>query len=326
MKRMLTLVLFFLVMYGPSFGQHKWLGIFNFEYPTDSTGNFKVTHTMRRDTITEGVDYVLSNPAPLPSSGSAFMELFTALTGSHFGFPSGSIPGAIDSMEFLIAQLNPARDTTQPVVQNVVGQSLWLYFEVKVHTPDSTYDQDHSYYFTPGYEAYFKIPITPELENIFIKTFGSFPSPTDTTSLAFAFLNDGQWKNDGIVCEMDSVEIRAYFPHFSKIGGGGRGLKIETSAVEEWVSSTPAKFNLAQNYPNPFNPATKIAYSLPNSGYVTLKVFNTIGTEVKSLISSYKNAGSYEVNFDAGNLPSGIYFYSLSFGNEVITNKMMLIK
>ncbi len=88
----------------------------------------------------------------------------------------------------------------------------------------------------------------------------------------------------------------------------------------------PANYSLSQNYPNPFNPSTTIKYSIPQSSFVKIKVFNTIGQEVAELVNQELQTGNYEVTFDARNLPSGIYFYRLEAGKFVQTNKMILIK
>ena len=87
-----------------------------------------------------------------------------------------------------------------------------------------------------------------------------------------------------------------------------------------------SRFYLSQNYPNPFNPVTTIKYSLQQTGYITLKVFNTIGEEVATLASNVEEAGSHEVGFDASALNSGVYYYRLESGGFSETNKMMLIK
>ncbi len=85
-------------------------------------------------------------------------------------------------------------------------------------------------------------------------------------------------------------------------------------------------FTLYQNYPNPFNPKTKIKYSIPKSGNVLLKVFDVLGKEIESLVDEYKNAGTYELDFNAINLPSGVYFYRMVIGSYSKTNKMTLLR
>lgn len=88
----------------------------------------------------------------------------------------------------------------------------------------------------------------------------------------------------------------------------------------------PGDFCLMQNYPNPFNPNTKISWQSPVSGWQTLKVFDVLGTEVATLVDEYKSSGSYQINFDCGSLPSGIYFYKLQAGSYFETRKMILMK
>lgn len=85
-------------------------------------------------------------------------------------------------------------------------------------------------------------------------------------------------------------------------------------------------FSLEQNFPNPFNPSTKISWQSPVNGHQTLKVYDIIGNEVATLVDEYKPAGSYEVNFDASKLSSGVYLYRLQSGSEIITRKMTLLK
>lgn len=85
-------------------------------------------------------------------------------------------------------------------------------------------------------------------------------------------------------------------------------------------------YKLEQNYPNPFNPITTINYSLPNSSFVKLVVYNSIGQEIADLVNETIAAGNHSVEFDASNLPSGIYFYRLQAGEFVQTRKMILLK
>ncbi|MBT8387806.1 MAG: T9SS type A sorting domain-containing protein, partial [Ignavibacteria bacterium] len=90
--------------------------------------------------------------------------------------------------------------------------------------------------------------------------------------------------------------------------------------------TTPGVFALEQNYPNPFNPSTKINFSLTVDSKVSLKVFDVLGQEVATLINSNLLAGSHNVDFSAGNIKSGVYFYILQAGDNVETKKMVLMK
>ncbi len=91
-------------------------------------------------------------------------------------------------------------------------------------------------------------------------------------------------------------------------------------------NQTPTAFDLSQNYPNPFNPSTNIKFAVPVSGMVKLVVYDVTGREAGILLSEQMNAGTYSVNFDASQLSSGIYFYTLTAGDFTQTKKMMLIK
>jgi hypothetical protein len=88
----------------------------------------------------------------------------------------------------------------------------------------------------------------------------------------------------------------------------------------------PQKFQLGQNYPNPFNPSTVISYSIAKAGNVTLKVYNMLGQEVATLVNGYQAASSYDVNFNASSLSSGVYLYELRTGSNSIIKKMTLMK
>lgn len=106
------------------------------------------------------------------------------------------------------------------------------------------------------------------------------------------------------------------------------GIDVEPlTGVEPTITTKiPSEFNLYQNYPNPFNPETNISFDMPESGFISLKVFNSLGEEVATLVNEFKNKGSYNVSFDGANLSSGIYFYKLEYENFVSIKKMMLIK
>jgi hypothetical protein len=85
-------------------------------------------------------------------------------------------------------------------------------------------------------------------------------------------------------------------------------------------------FSLSQNFPNPFNPVTVISYQLPQSGMITLKVYDILGREVASLVDEYQPEGRYEVEFDAEGLSSGVYLYRIKAGSFMETRKMILLR
>ncbi len=88
----------------------------------------------------------------------------------------------------------------------------------------------------------------------------------------------------------------------------------------------PQTFSLEQNYPNPFNPVTKIKFTLASNEYTTLKVYDIIGKEITTLVNNQMEKGHYEINFDASNLPSGVYLYTLNAGGYKETRKMILMR
>jgi hypothetical protein len=88
----------------------------------------------------------------------------------------------------------------------------------------------------------------------------------------------------------------------------------------------PEKFELYQNYPNPFNPSTVINYNLTSGSEVSLKVYNSSGVEIKTLVEGFKNAGYYSVSFDGKDFSSGVYYYKIISGSFISVKKMMLLK
>jgi len=114
-----------------------------------------------------------------------------------------------------------------------------------------------------------------------------------------------------------------FFYRLKQIDFGGR---YEYSDEIEVEVTGPLAFELEQNYPNPFNPSTVIKYSIPEGGFVTLDVYNLLGEKVTTLVNGVQEAGRYEVNFDASNLASGVYVYSLKSGSFNLVKKMLLMK
>jgi len=145
----------------------------------------------------------------------------------------------------------------------------------------------------------------------------------------------GNWKNIGrmFLPADSSISIKVIDSGESLSGPVIRAdafkvLLYEESpiSVNEDNSAYAKEYKLEQNYPNPLNPSTKIKYSIPKVSQVSLKIFNTLGREIETLVNEEKPVGNYEVNWNAENLPSGVYFYRLQAGDFVQTRKMILLK
>lgn len=120
----------------------------------------------------------------------------------------------------------------------------------------------------------------------------------------------------------------AFLYHFSAgiVPFGLYKIPVQIAASINKIDELPSEYFLNQNYPNPFNPVTKIEFSIPELQQVTLKIFDSLGREVKELINNEFTAGKYSYEFDGGELSSGVYFYRLTSGGFNSVKKMILIK
>ncbi len=104
-------------------------------------------------------------------------------------------------------------------------------------------------------------------------------------------------------------------------------IQVESpDAITDRLQRQPSSFVLNQNYPNPFNPTTTIRYQLSVNSNVQVRVYNALGQKVRALVDAEQGAGKYQIDFNAGNLPSGTYFYTLRAGSEIATRRMILNK
>jgi hypothetical protein len=163
--------------------------------------------------------------------------------------------------------------------------------------------------------------------NIFVGTWGG--------GVFFSTDNGAHWTN----IHSASMNPWDWTVTVSPDGKGGKDLLVGTEGGGAWrrplsdintnvkqLSSQPKRFTLSQNYPNPFNPTTTISYELPKESFVSLKVFDLLGREVTTLVSEEMSAGSYSRQWNATNIPSGIYFYRLQAGSFCETKKLVLLK
>jgi hypothetical protein len=162
-------------------------------------------------------------------------------------------------------------------------------------------------------------------------------------SYTLTSLSVTDWETIGLVNGNGTTTEKSFYSFVDKNPSQGKSYyrlkqidfdgSYEFSNIVEVDFSLPIKFSLEQNYPNPFNPSTKIKYSIPSfalSGVedsrVILKVFGVLGNEVATLVDEEKPIGTYEINWNAANLPSGVYVYKLQSGSFVETKKMILLK
>ncbi len=121
----------------------------------------------------------------------------------------------------------------------------------------------------------------------------------------------------------DNISSGSYSYRLKQIDFDG---SVSYSGEIEVSVTLPEEFTLGQNYPNPFNPSTRIEYSIPKDGYVSLKVYNALGQQVASLVDGIVKAGSHQVTFNAADLSSGAYYYRIEAGNNVSVKKMIVLK
>lgn len=133
-----------------------------------------------------------------------------------------------------------------------------------------------------------------------------------------------------IIINFQPVTVENYLSRLTLYTNNGMYAQVVAGVGKSpsgvFIEDPLFSFSLSQNYPNPFNPVTTINYQIPERGFVTLKVYDVLGNEVATLTNEEKLAGSYKIELNAPDLPSGIYFYRLRTSSFVQTKKMILLK
>lgn len=311
-------VLLGLIFFTSAWAQHRIPFSLIFEYPK---GTRVIRYVSQKDTIKEGIDFKIKGKA-LPAEARKWQMVYDILNGSLLKFQPNSIPDQIDSLHLIISRLAQF-DTVTGYFQNISGEKLWLFIEVSVFNTEQINKGSDTFLLMNGKPAYLKIPLSPILDTLWRRSLTFVPQESDDISIGY--LINGKWTRQGAGWEIDREknELRIFLPRLGRLGGSnsqfGKSKNMEDKSKEE-------KSLFVQNFPNPFNPITRIEYIIPSDGYITLKVYNSIGNEIMTLASGFKPKGMYEVYFDGSNLPSGIYFYTLTLGGKVQTNKMTLLK
>ncbi|MCF6269352.1 MAG: T9SS type A sorting domain-containing protein [Melioribacteraceae bacterium] len=143
--------------------------------------------------------------------------------------------------------------------------------------------------------------------------------------------NGSSWTfiNDGFPQYPYTVVLAANSTTIFAGGPGGNSIwsrTLQVTEVEDENIGVPLKYSISQNYPNPFNPATTINYTLRESGIVKIKIYDILAKEIRTLVNKEQSSGSYQINFDASNLSSGVYLYELSVNDFHSIKKMNIIK
>jgi ligand-binding sensor domain-containing protein len=161
--------------------------------------------------------------------------------------------------------------------------------------------------------------------NIFVGTFGDGIWRSTNNGNTWGQINDGLGSGAYYVLSL-GADNQYLFAGTNGSGIWRRPLYQVVTGIEEETNLQLKEFSLEQNYPNPFNPSTSIKYQVSSISQVILKVYDVLGNEVVTLVNEEKPAGSYEVNFNASRLASGIYFYKLQAGSFIETKKMILLR
>lgn len=182
------------------------------------------------------------------------------------------------------------------------------------------------YKFTSVQSDYLQVQANFSKNGTFIGVGASYLNPTNTyTQFSINIIFNGQDIPDSVLIAI-FVGNTAGFAHVgSKMFIDDLSWGTATD-VNDNNSQTPNEFKLEQNYPNPFNPSTRIQYQVSSNSQVSLKVYDLLGNEVAGLVDEYKEAGRYEVEFNAENLASGMYIYKLQTEGFVETKKMILLR
>ncbi|PID59355.1 MAG: hypothetical protein CR986_06315 [Ignavibacteriae bacterium] len=301
----LSIIFFF----GIVFGQTKKIS-YNFFIEDCDT-----TISLFNGNIQEGQEIVIEE-YDLPDANTKAQLFYNLIVGSRIGFPENSFNEDISCDITLTGLCDLDITNLEPDSNDLIKL---VYLKIKVTGVNSgVHGEFEPYYLENGNEYYFNIP----LQNLttFLNTLNY-----DINSFTPYYLNDNlETSNEGIRRFVGTEYLSVYAKSFSAFGVGFKVKQTDIAEIDGTLVTNTYK--LEQNYPNPFNPSTNINYTLPSNGFTKLVVYNSIGEIVSTLVNQNQSAGNYSINFDARNLSAGIYYYSLTSGNFVQTNKMILLK
>ena len=250
------------------------------------------------------------------------------LTATEFTFPAPNV------LEFEVRLMHTNPDSS--VFLNTLAQYIFIFNPEYANGGTLTYTKLDSE-LPPGWQPYnpqvsgnqlllapaFFGGEYPVISSIFPGTL-IVKMRLQTSASSFAGSLDLQWKNGPVNFY---TRIRAYLNGLStEITNPLYHFIDFPTSINNNSNKLTEIFYLKQNYPNPFNPVTNLEFGISNFGFVSLKVYDALGKEVRTLVSERRPAGYYNAVFDGSDLPSGIYFYKLEVGEFIVTKKMIMLK
>jgi hypothetical protein len=264
-------------------------------------------------TVTEGSVEEMPNGNRLISWGQNWAPLLTEVTPYDSVDFDLSYLNYVDTYRAFKYQWKTNLFTTNSDSLNfgkvTVGNSLMKQFTV--FNPHNAAVTINEFYCSDSlFTTNIKVPVTIKPNDSLVVPVTFKPVLNGSFKVSFNVRNIGQY-NGAQQMIARQVILSATSNDIASVNSG-------TNTVEQFV--------LSQNYPNPFNPSTIIHYEIPDDGPVALIIFDGLGKEVKTLVNQYQSKGRYDINFNAINLPSGIYFYQLKANSFISTKKMLLLK
>jgi hypothetical protein len=168
----------------------------------------------------------------------------------------------------------------------------------------------------------------PHVNNYVLAVSGAKIFVGTYNDVLFSINNGSSWISTNLTYGAISFAVSDTFLFAGTSGDGiwKRPLSEMVTTVKDNENNIPMRFSLSQNFPNPFNPSTTISFTLPSKSFVSLKVFDMLGREVATIISEIMTEGTYSRQWNAGNKPSGVYFYCLQTDSFTETKKLVLVK
>ena len=242
-----------------------------------------------------------------------------ASDGSGNVYVTGESFGGGTFSDYTTIKYNSSGDSVWVIRYNGSGNSEDKAFSIAVDGSGNVYVTGNSYGSGTKYD-YATIKYNSSGVQQWLQRYNG---PGDSTDYAFSVAVDGS----------SNVYVTGY-SYGSGTGSDYATIKYsQSNGIRQISSIIPEQFSLSQNYPNPFNPVTKINYELPASrhggrvtNYAKLVVYDVMGKEVVTLVNEKQSPGTYQVEYDAGSLTSGVYFYRLTAGDFTDTKRMMLIR